>query len=256
MWTVFNNPSAANPKSTREALTNVESRLVVSPAGHNVIQRYSENWIDQDFIKRFNRGDSIYPSGIPFCAFLMGSDSKYDIVRGNEIVNFLPEENDKSLRIRLKRTNMTKPIHEVFGENYRTRLQIEDVEMWMLYHGLLDILHGKGIVALDQDSRVPSRKQYLWPLQDEYQTDDFLSMSREDQEIEHRLGFGSKLQPVKSLVSVMDHWVDEFSDSIYSIKFIGVNLVIDRHVDFKIAAYLASRENHPFLETLKRYNLV
>ena len=238
-----------------ERLTlDTKSWGLITMRQHNDLRQHND-FFDVDFLNMFNKGNSIYRSSEPFASFV--SDS-HDACKKNysgeiQVLEKWPEEFEaRNLFLKNKETNEMLNVFNRFGPYARSKIDFNDVNNWILFWSILDLIEDVGAYNVRFDSRIPERESFLVdyrPSMHSYEKN--ASFSKEELRIEIRRSLEKQYGIISSVKKKIEDWVSSHPHSLYSTSFEGRYLSIYRHSDIQTALSAAERENHPLFDRLK-----
>lgn len=259
LWTTTNPRPNNRITSTRHALNVVYERLTLDTSAGLFVKTPDRKDLNLAFISSFNKGDSIYRADEPFASLVTDTHKVVEHCVGDNWKEYetWPLVFDKpTYYLKEEVTGELIRIEDNFGPSARSVLSQQDIDSWILFWCVVDIVEGLGSCTVNNDSRVPSRDMFIpayaassWP------DDTVNSLSALDLDNEIRSTLAPRLGPTKQLRKMVEPWIDAYPDSLYSVKFKGRFLQIDRHSDLNLTLFHAQKENHPFWNRFKDANL-
>lgn len=219
------------------------------------------NEVKTEFFERFNQGDSVYREGVPFADFVKESHVLYKRDAKADTFDLVPSWPDviglPGFYMGDGRTNKATRVVDAFGRNARTKLDMSDIELWVAFWAILDILDGAGVGTHNNDSRIPTRDMFLVSYDIDTIDYEFIcSNSKLEVEKELQMMRSPHYCLLKWLRQGVEEWINQDPDHLYSVNFNGPYITIDRMTDIKTLAFHAMKENHPILKRLEQMNLI
>ena len=263
MFTFLKNKQNTKPKSCTEALSHIDSVLVLNTSSPILVKEFDKRNVDQKFVKRFNRGDSFYPFNQPFASLVVDKHKNSHTLLKSEKSELRPVQiwpsqfGEENYYLRDNTTNKIESVKKLFGSHCKTKIDDHTLEQWILYWGVMDTIEMMGVLFQNVDDRVPTRDRFLTPYRESSWTEDFYSsFSKEEAESQIRMSLANMYRPISAISDIVGEWVDDSPDSLYSAKFHGHQLHVCRHSDIPTIGFYAVKDKHPFLSVLQSQNLI
>lgn len=249
-------------KTVAEALDNPLGRCYIQTFEKNLVLPFDNRALDNIFIGQFNKGNSIFRLGTPYpCLVVEKDEAPYSFERIIRDETYPVKEwpsyiDDPSLYYRDKKGHTQKAL-DTFGHGAKTFLGEQDIENWILYWSVVDMIEGTGSMVCKLDNRIPSRDRFLKPYRlESYHDSRFDGMNNEEALKELNFTMQRHFAPIASVRKRIEEWFSEEPGSCFNVHFDGPTLKVDRLIDTRIIAYMADHEQHSMLERLNVNGLI